>query len=404
MPATGSTRAAGWLTRRRLARAHNVADLRFLARRRLPRAAFDYLDGGAEDEVTLARNREAFDRWAFVPRTLVDVGKIDLTTRVLGQRLDLPLLLAPCGLAGLLHRDGEVAAARAAHRAGTVHVLSTMGSTSIEDLAGRTDGPLWYQIYVWRDRGLLRGFLERAREHGYRAVCLTVDSPVVGHRDRDLRGNTDPPRVTVRTALDACRHPAWTLDLLRGPPLGLPNVLPGVTGDLGRLGRRAAENYDPGVSWSDLEWMVQQWNGPFAIKGIQCAADAVRAVDCGVGAVIVSNHGGRQLDHAPASLEVLPEIVDAVGDRAEILLDSGVRRGSDVVKALALGARACLVGRAYLYGLAAGGEAGVARALSLLRAEIERVLALIGCSSPADLDPSWLRPHGPALPTVDGAG
>jgi L-lactate dehydrogenase (cytochrome) len=376
-----------------------VADLRKLARRRLPRVAFDYLDGGAEDEVTLSRNRAAFDRWALVPRTLVDVGKIDLATSVLGQRIDLPVVLAPCGLARLLHRDAEVAAARAAHRAGTAHVLSTMGSTSIEDLAGHTSGPLWYQIYVWRDRGLLRGFLERAREHGYRAVCLTVDSPVVGRRERDLRGNTEPPRLNARTALDACLHPAWTFGLLRGPRLGLPNVLPGVKGDLGRLGRRAGQSFDPTLTWSDLEWMVQQWQGPFAIKGIQSASDARRAVDCGVGAVIVSNHGGRQLDHAPATLDVLPEIVEAVGDRAEVLVDSGVRRGSDVVKALALGARACLVGRAYLYGLAAGGEAGVDRALALLRAEIERVLALVGCASPADLDASWLRPAGSALRT-----
>lgn len=391
-------RAAGWLTRRRLARCHSVADLRALARRRLPRVAFDYLDGAAEDEVTLARNREAFDRWAFVPRTLVDVGKIDLSTSVLGQRIDLPIVLAPCGLVRLLHGDGEVAAARAAHRAGTLHVLSTMGSTSIEDLARSAEGPLWYQVYVWRDRGLLRGFLERAREHGYRGLCLTVDSPVVGHRERDLRANTDPPQLNARTLLDACRHPSWALDLLRGPPLGLPNVLPGVKGNLGRMGRRAALNYDPTLSWSDLEWMVREWNGPFAIKGIQSAADAARAVECGVGAVIVSNHGGRQLDHAPATLEVLPEVVEAVAGRAEVLVDSGVRRGSDVVKALALGARACLVGRAYLYGLAAGGEAGVDRALALLRAEIERVLALVGCDSPADLDPSWLRPHAPAPP------
>jgi len=383
----------GWWTRRRLARCHSVHDLRALARRRLPRAAFDYLDGAAEDEATRAANRRAFDRWALVPRALVDVGALDLTTEVLGQRLDWPVLLGPCGLARLLHRDGEVAAARAAHRAGTAHVLSTMGSTSIEDLAAATDGPLWYQVYVWRDRGLLRGFRERAREQGYRALCLTVDSPVVGRRERDLRGNTDPPGLTAATVLDALRHPAWTLDLLRGPALGLPNVLPGVRAELGRLGRRAAESFDPAVSWADLEWMVKEWGGPFAIKGVLRAEDAARAVACGVGAVVVSNHGGRQLDHAPASLDVLAEIVDAVGDRADVLLDGGVRRGSDVVKALALGARACLLGRAYLYGLAAAGEAGVARALALLRAELERTLALVGCPVAAELDRSWLRPQ-----------
>jgi len=382
---------SGRLTRRRLARCHNVADLRALARRRLPRAVFNYLDGGAEDEATVLRNRSAFDRHAFSPRVLVDVGKLDLATTVLGQRIELPLILAPCGLARLIHTDGEVAAAQAAHRAGTVAVLSTMGSTTIEDLAARTDGPLWYQIYVWRDRGLLRGFLERARESGYKALCLTVDSPVVGRRDRDLRGRTDPPGVNLRTALDGLRHPRWLLDLLRGPGLGLPNVLPGITGDLARMGSLASRSFDPAVTWSDLEWMIEQWNGPFAVKGVLRADDAVRAVQCGAQAVIVSNHGGRQLDHAAATLDVLPEIVDAVGDRAEVLVDGGLRRGTDVVKALALGARACLIGRAYLYGLGGAGGAGVDRALELLRQEIARTLALVGCSSVAKLDSSWLR-------------
>lgn len=387
-------RAPGWLVRRRLARCHSVADLRAAARRRLARPAFDYLDGAAEDEATLAHNRAAFDRWALVPRVLRNVEQIDLATSVLGERIAWPVVLGPCGLARILHRDGEVAAARAAHRAGTLHVLSTMGSTSIEDLAQQTQGPLWYQIYVWRDRGLLRGFLERARESGYRALCLTVDSPVVGRRERDLRGNTDPPSLRPRMALEALRHPGWLVDYLRGPPMGLPNVLPGVTGDLARMGRESGRNFDPTVTWDDLAWMVAQWPGPFAIKGVMRAEDALRAVECGVRAVIVSNHGGRQLDHAPATLDVLPEIVGAVGDRAEVLVDGGVRRGADVVKALALGARACLVGRAYLYGLAAGGEAGVDRALAILRGEIERVMALLGCASLRDLDPSWLRRHG----------
>ncbi len=362
----------------------------------MPRVAFDYLDGGAEDETTLARNREAFDGFELVPRALVDVGKVELATTVLGQRIALPLVLAPCGLIRLIHTGGEAAAARAAHRAGTVHVLSTVGSTSIEELAREAPGPLWYQVYVWKDRGLLRGFLERARASGYRALCLTVDSPVPGRRERDLRGRTDPPGLTLGTALDTLRHPRWLLDWLRGPAIGLPNVLPERAGDLGALGRIASASLDPTVTWADLEWMVAQWDGPFVLKGVLRAEDARRAVDCGVAAVVVSNHGGRQLDRVPPTLDVLPGIVEAVGDRAEVLLDSGVRRGSDVVKALALGARACLVGRSYLYGLGAGGEAGVDRALALLRAELARTLALLGCPSVADLDASWLRRRTPA--------
>lgn len=384
--------------RGRLARCHSVADLREAARRRLPRAVFDFLDGGAEDEVTLARNRAAFDRFDLVPRALVDVGKIELATHVLGQRIALPLVLAPCGLARLLHRGGEIASARAAHRAGTAYALSTSGSTSIAELAEAARGPLWYQVYVPRDRGLLEANLDRAREAGYRVACLTVDTPVPGRRERDLRGRTDPPGLDVSTVVDALRHPAWLVDLLRGPKLSVPNFLPDVSGNLAALGELMASSFDPTVSWSDVEWMVERWNGPFALKGVLRAEDALRAVERGVGAVIVSNHGGRQLDRAPATLDVLPEIVEAVAGRAEVLVDSGVRRGTDVVKALALGARAVLVGRGYLYGLAAGGEAGVDRALALLRSEIERVMALLGCPSVADLDPSWLRasPEGVA--------
>ncbi len=381
--------APGWL-----ARCHNVEDLRSRARRRLPRAIFDYLDGGAEDERTLGRNREAFDRYELAPRALVDVGKIDLETQVLGQRLAMPLVLAPCGLARLLHEHAEIAAARAAHRAGTVHVLSTMGSTSIEELSARSQGPLWYQLYVSRDRGRVEETLERARAAGYGALCLTVDTPVTGRRERDLRGRRDPPGLDAATVLDALAHPSWLRGLMGGPSLSLPNFLPGETGGVGKLGARAAASFDPTVSWSDLEWLIERWNGPFALKGVLRADDATRAVERGVQALIVSNHGGRQLDHAPASLDVLPEIVEAVGDRAEVLVDGGVRRGSDVVKALALGARACLIGRGYLYGLAAAGEAGVDRALALLRAELERVLALIGCRSARGLEASFLRRRG----------
>ncbi|MFQ5666189.1 MAG: alpha-hydroxy acid oxidase [Candidatus Binatia bacterium] len=376
---------------RRLARCVNIADIRALAERRLPRAIFDYVEGGAEDEATVAHNRAAFARRVLLPRVLVDVGSTDLSTTVLGRRIALPVILAPCGLTGLVHPAAEGAAARAAHRAGTIYTLSTMASTSIEDLAAETEGPLWYQIYVWRDRGILKGFLERARAAGYQAVCLAVDSPVVSQRERDLRHIAgDPPRPSLRTALDVLRHPSWLWHTLRGPKLGLPNVLPGAVGSLGALGRLAARAFDPTVTWRDLEWMVAQWDGPFAVKGLLHPADAARAVACGARAIIVSNHGGRQLDQAPASLDLLPEVVAAVGGRAEVLVDGGVRRGSDAVKALALGARACLIGRPYVYGLAAAGEAGVDRVLALLRAEIERALALIGCPAVRDLDTAFL--------------
>ncbi|GIW40951.1 MAG: alpha-hydroxy-acid oxidizing enzyme [Candidatus Binatia bacterium] len=377
---------------RALATAHNIAALRSLARRRLPRAIFDYVDGGAEDETAVARNRTAFARYSLLPRVLVDVGRVDLSTTVLGEPVAFPVLLAPCGLLRLVHPEGDVAAARAAHAAGTLHILSTMSATSMEELARKAAGRLWYQIYVWRDRKILEGFLERARAAGYGALCLSVDSPVVGQRERDLRhGMGDPPRVRLRTALDACLHPRWLAGFLRGGPVGLPNVLPGVRASLGELGRIAKREYDPTVTWRDLEWMVARWKGPFVVKGILRADDAVRAVECGARAIVVSNHGGRQLDHAAATLEVLPEIVDAVGKRAEVYLDGGIRRGTDVVKALALGARACLVGRAYVYGLAAGGEAGVRRALEILRSETERALALLGCPSVGALDRSFLR-------------
>jgi len=340
----------------------------------------------------MAQNRAAFRRYAFSPRVLVDVEKVELSTAVLGEPIALPLILAPCGLLQLVHPAGDIAAARAAHAAGTLHTLSTMASTSLEEVAARTAGPLWYQVYVWRDRSILRGFVERARAAGYRALCLSVDSPVIGQRERDLRhGTGDPPRLSLRTALDACFHPRWLWGFLRGGRIGLPNVLPGVRAGLAELGEIAKREYDPSITWRDLEWMAGEWNGPIVVKGILRPDDARRAADSGAKAIVVSNHGGRQLDHAAATLDVLPAIVEAVGDRAEVLVDGGIRRGTDVIKALALGARACLIGRAYVYGLGAAGEAGVRRALALLRAEIERALALLGCPSVRDLDRSLLQ-------------
>jgi L-lactate dehydrogenase (cytochrome) len=379
---------------RRLARCHSIADLRRAAQRRLPRAAFDYADGAAEDEVTLARNTAAFQRYALLPRTLVDVSDVDLSTRVLGQAIDLPLILAPTGITRLFHHEGELAVARAARDAGIPFTLSSLSTTSIEALADAVPGPHWFQVYVWRDRGLATEFMERCRASGYRALCLTVDMPALGQRERDLRsGMTIPPRLTLGAIADAALHPRWWWRFLTTPRISFENVRgKGRAGhsDVTTLWNYITTQFDPSLTWDDLAWMVEKWGGPFAIKGILRPEEALRAAELGVDTVILSNHGGRQLDGVPAPLDVLPAIAEAVGDRAELILDSGVRRGTDVVKALALGARACMIGRAYLYGLGAGGERGVARAIGLLGAEIERAMKLLGCRSVDQLDASYL--------------
>jgi isopentenyl diphosphate isomerase/L-lactate dehydrogenase-like FMN-dependent dehydrogenase len=381
---------------RSLARAVTVDDLRRIARRRLPRAVFDFVEGGAGDELTVARNRAALERLLLEPRVLVDVSKREQATTVLGERVATPVLVSPTGMAGLCWPRGEVMAARGAHEAGTIYTLSTHASCSIEEVAAGAPGPLWFQLYVWQNRDLTRSFIERARAAGYRALVLTVDVPIVSRRERDLRnGFTVPPRVTVRNALDTLRRPRWVRRVLLGPRLTLANLVgaPGAPRtDIVTLGGVAHRQVDPSVSWADLAWFRGLWAGPLLLKGVLRAEDARRAVDHGVDGVIVSNHGGRQLDGAPASIETLPAIVDAVGTRAEVLMDGGVRRGADVVRALALGARAVMIGRPYLYGLAAGGQAGVRRVLQILHGEVDHALALIGVPRVADLDRSVLRP------------
>ncbi|HZS33625.1 MAG TPA: alpha-hydroxy acid oxidase [Methylomirabilota bacterium] len=391
-----------------LARAVTVEDLRGLARRRLPRAVFDFVEGGAGDEVTVERNRTAFRRVAFRPRVLVDVSKREQATMVLGEPVATPVLVAPTGMAGLCWPRGEAVAARAAQDAGTIYTLSTHASCSIEEVAAHAPGPLWFQLYVWQNRELTRSFVDRARAAGYRALVLTVDVPIVSRRERDLRnGFTIPPRVTVRNALDVLRHPGWTRRVLLGPRLTLANLVgaPGAPrADIVTLGGVAQRQVDASVSWADLAWFRSLWSGPLVLKGVLSAEDARRAVEHGVDGLIVSNHGGRQLDSAPAALEVLPEIADAVGDRAEVLMDGGVRRGADVVKALALGARAVLVGRPYLYGLAAGGGAGVRRVLELLKGEIDHALALVGVPRVGELDRSVVRWPGDSGARSERAG
>jgi len=377
--------------KRRLARAASVDDLRDLARRRLPRGVFDYIDGAAEDEISLAANSDAYRRIRFRPRVLRDVGEVDTTARLLGRSLPIPLVLAPTGFTRMADSAGELAVARAAARAGVPYALSTLSTRSIEEVAAVSSGPKWFQVYVWRDRGLVREMVERAAAAGYEALLLTVDTPVLGRRERDVRnGFTMPPKLDLGTLLDGLLHPGWTWDFVRADPIRFANVVGRAVGDGAdpvSLADYINTQFDPGLSWRDVDWFRSIWRGPLVIKGIQTVADAKLAADGGVTAIALSNHGGRQLDSAPAPLELVPAVADAVGDRLEIICDGGVRRGSDVVKAVALGARACMAGRAYLYGLGAAGERGVDHVLQLLATDIRRTMALVGCRTTADLSP-----------------
>jgi L-lactate dehydrogenase (cytochrome) len=380
---------------RRLAKAYTVRDLREIALKRMPRAVFDYVEGGADEEISIQRSLAAFRRVEFHPAVLRDVSTVDTSTTILGRPAAFPLALAPTGFTRMMHHEGEPAVARAAARAGVPYALSTMGNTSIEDLALEApDTVKWFQLYVWRDRAHSKDLMDRARSAGYDALLLTVDVPVPGARLRDARhGLTIPPALTLRTLLDGARHPAWWFNLLTTEPLQFASFGGGSPQRLAGLSRGM---FDPAVTFDDIEWMRQSWSGALVVKGIQSVADARQVVDRGVDAVVVSNHGGRQLDRAPVPLELLPKVVDAIGDRAEVLLDTGVRSGADIVAAVALGARACLVGRAYLYGLMAAGQAGVERATDILGDEFTRTLQLLGVRRVADLDRSVvsLRPVG----------
>jgi L-lactate dehydrogenase (cytochrome) len=379
-------------TARRLAAAATIGDLREIARRRTPRAVFDYTDGAAEEEVGLRRAREAFARVEFVPSVLHDVSAVDASTEILGVASALPLAFAPTGFTRLMHHDGERAVARVAQREGIPVGLSTMGTTSIEDLAAAApDASKWFQLYLWRDRDASAELVARARRAGYGALLLTVDTPVPGARQRDVRnGLTIPPALTARTLADIARHPAWWTNLLTTEPLSFASI---GSWD-GSLVQLTSTLFDPSLNAADLTWLRELWDGPLVVKGILSARDARRVVDLGTDAVVVSSHGGRQLDRVPAPLEALPAVVAEVGDRAEVLLDTGILSGADVVAAVAMGARACLVARAFLYGLMAGGERGVARAAEILREEILRTLALLGVSSVRELGPQHARLRG----------
>ncbi|MFI7703710.1 alpha-hydroxy acid oxidase [Nonomuraea sp. NPDC049480] len=367
-----------WSRRQRVAQAADIHDLRELARKRAPRMVFDYVDGGAEGERSMARAAEAFDRVEFRPRVLRDVAEAPTAAEILGRRISMPVVLGPTGFTRMMHRAGERAVARAAERAGVPYTLSTMGTTTARDVTAAAPGGWnWFQLYVVRDRARSLDTLSLAREAGMDVLVVTVDVPVAGARLRDVRhGLTVPPSLRWRSALQALRRPAWWFDFLTSEPLRFATV-DGAPGDLAGITNMM---FDPSVTIKDLEWIRSAWRGPLLVKGVQRVDDAKDLAAVGVDGLVVSNHGGRQLDRSPTPLELLPEVVDAVGDRTEVFLDGGVRTGADVAAAVALGARACFVGRAYLYGLMAGGEPGVTRALDLLRAELVRTLRLLGVS------------------------
>lgn len=385
---------------RRLVGAADVADLRAIARRRLPGGVFDYIDGGAEDERTLAANSEAFARVTLRPRVLRDVRKVDPSTTLLGRRLPLPLALSPTGFTRIADPQGELAVARAAARWNVPYTLSTIATRSIEEVASVSSGAKWFQVYVWRDRGLVKELIQRASDADYEALVLTVDTAVLGRRERDVRRGFElPPKLGLGTLIDGALHPGWTWSFLRSEPIRFANVVGRGVDDGSTavsLAHQVATQFDASLSWHDIDWLRSVWDGPIVVKGIQTVDDALLAADIGIEAIALSNHGGRQLDSAPTPLDLVVPVVDAVGDRAEVICDGGVRRGSDIVKAVALGARACMGGRAYLYGLGAAGERGVEHVLGLLDAGVRRTMALLGVRSVGDLSRElveWVPPN-----------
>ena len=366
-----------------------IEDLRQIHKRRVPRAFFDYVDRGSYAEETLNANRADMQKIKFRQRILVDISTRDLSTNILGEKASLPLILAPVGSTGMQYSDGEIHACRAAQAAGIPYTLSTMSICSIEDVAANVEKPFWFQLYVMRDRGFIKSLIERAIAAKCSALVLTVDLQVIGQRHADIKnGMTIPPEWTLSKFLDFATKPAWVSGVLRGKRRTFGNIAGHVknTEDLNRLAEWTASQFDTSLNWKDIEWVRSIWPGKLIIKGILDVEDAEEAAKTGAQALVVSNHGGRQLDGAPSSIEVLPEIADAVGDRMEIMFDGGIRSGQDVMRALALGAKSCMIGRAYAYGLGAGGQAGVAKAIDIIQKELLTTMGLCGVNRIDEID------------------
>ena len=378
-------------TKRKLGKVASVDDLRRLAKRRLPAGVFDYIDGGAEDERSLASSSADFSQLEFRPRVMRDVSQLDTSTRIFGEPASMPVILSPTGFTRIAHSEGELAVTRAAGRAGIPWSLSTMGTRSIEECADvNPSGQKWFQIYTWKDRALVEDLVGRAKAAGYGAVWLTVDTAVLGRRERDVRrGMTLPPKLGPKTLVDGVIHPAWTWNFLQGGPITFTNIV-GQHDEDGStaisLADHVARQFDQALSWDDIDWLRSIWDGPIVLKGIQTVEDAKQAVSMGVDGIGLSNHGGRQLDDAPSPVSLIEPVRHEIADQATIICDGGVRRGSDIVKAIALGADAVSLGRPYFLALGAGGEAGVDWLLDFLREGLERTMALSGCRSLAEID------------------
>jgi len=373
---------------------HNFEDFRKLAKKKLPSPIFHYIDGGSDDEITLKRNTDAFNDYDLIPNVLRGVENVDMSTTVLGEKIDFPLFPSATAMHRLYHHEGERASARAVDKMGTIFGTSTMGTVSIEEIGQINKGPKSFQLYIHKDRGLTDNLIERCKKAGFTSMCLTVDTVVAGNRERDRRtGFTTPPKLTLGSLISFALHPGWTINNLINEKFKLANIIhmtqKGTSIDKSVIDY-INEQFDPNMNWKDAEYCVKKWNGPFALKGVMSAEDARKAIDIGCTAVIISNHGGRQLDGSRAPFDQLAEIVDAVGDKIEVILDGGVRRGTHVLKALCLGAKACSFGKGYLFALAAGGQKGVEKILENMKAEINRDMKLMGCKNISELNSSKL--------------